>query len=108
MIAAFAKVNLKPGKKEKLIEFLKWDVEVSRNEPATLRFDVFEDSNNDSVIYWYEAYGDAAGFETHKQGKPVKKLLDGGLWGECIVSVEPAMSADINITALRSVLTVDI
>ncbi len=91
MIAAFAKVTLKPGKKQKMIEFLKWDVEVSRNEPATLRFDIFEDPDDENVIYWYEAYVDAAGFETHKQGEPVKKLLDGGLWDECIESVEPAM-----------------
>ena len=68
MIAAFAKVTLKPGKKQKMIEFLKWDVEVSRNEPATLRFDIFEDSNDENVIYWYEAYVDAAGFEFCEAG----------------------------------------
>ena len=91
LIAAFAKVTLKPGKKQKMIDFLKWDVEVSRNELATLRFDIFEDANDENVIYWYEAYVDAAGFETHKRGEPVKKLLDGGLWDECIDSVEDAM-----------------
>jgi quinol monooxygenase YgiN len=74
-----------------MIDFLKWDVEVSRNEPATLRFDIFEDPNSENVIYWYEAYVNDAGFETHKQGEPVKKLLDGGLFEECIVSVEDTM-----------------
>ena len=91
MIASFAKVTLHPGKKQKMIEFLKWDVEVSRNEPATLRFDIFEDPADENVIYWYEAYVNDAGFETHKQGEPVKKLLDGGLFEECIVSVEDTM-----------------
>ena len=71
MIAAFFKANVRPGKKEKLLEFLKWDCQVARDdEPATLRFDVFEDAENDSVVYLYEAYVDMAGFEAHNQGEP--------------------------------------
>ena len=52
MIASFVKVNVRPGKKEKLIDFLKWDVQVAFDEePATLRLDVFEDAEDDSLIY---------------------------------------------------------
>ena len=91
MIAAFIKANVRPGKKAKLIEFLKWDCQVARDEePATLRFDVFEDDDDDSVIYFFEAYIDDAGFDAHRQGEPFK-LFDGGLRDECIESLEPAM-----------------
>ena len=91
MIAAFVKANVRPGKKAKLIEFLKWDCQIARDEePATLRFDVFEDADDDSVIYFYEAYIDDAGFETHKQVEPFKQFV-GGLMDECIESLEPAM-----------------
>ena len=91
MIAQFIKANVRPGKKEKLIEFLKWDCQVARDEePATLRFDVFEIEGDDSVVYFYEAYVDDAGFETHKQGEPFKQFV-GGLVDECIESMEPAM-----------------
>jgi autoinducer 2-degrading protein len=81
-------MNVKPGKKEKLIEFLKWDTQVARDEePGTLRFDAFEDPNDDSVVYLYEAYVDMAGFEAHKEGEPLKKFL-GGLKDECLESME--------------------
>ena len=67
MTAAFMKLNVRPGKKEKLLEFLKWDGQVARyEEPATLRFDVFEDPNDNSGVYLYETYVDMAGLEAHK------------------------------------------
>ena len=87
MIAAFVRANVKPGKKEKLLELLRWDSQVARDEePATLRFDVFEDPNDDSVVYWYEAYVDQAGFAAHKQGEPFKAFT-GGVKDECIESM---------------------
>lgn len=88
MIAAFVRANVRPGKKEKLLDFLKWDCQVARDdEPATLRFDVFEDPNEDNVIYFYEAYVDQAGFEAHKVGEPFKAFT-GGLMDECIESLQ--------------------
>ncbi len=88
MIAAFLKANVRPGKKEKLLEFLRWDSQVARDdEPATLRWDVFEIPNDDSVVYFYEAYVDQAGFEAHKLGEPFKAFV-GGLKDECIESME--------------------
>jgi quinol monooxygenase YgiN len=88
MIAAFFKVSIKPGKKEELLEFLKWDCQVSRDEePGTLRFDTFEDPNNENVVYFYEAYVDVDGFEAHKEVEPFKKFI-GGLKNECIESSE--------------------
>jgi quinol monooxygenase YgiN len=88
MIAAFLKANVRPEKNRKLLEFLKWDCQVARDdEPATLRFDVFEDPNDDSVVYFYEAYVDEAGLEDHKLGEPFKAWI-GGLMDECVESLE--------------------
>ena len=88
MIAAFIKVNVKPGKKEKLLDLFKWDAQVARDdEPATLRFDYFEIPDDDSVVYLYEAYVGMAGFEKHKQGEPFKAFI-GGIKDECIESME--------------------
>ena len=91
MIAMFLKVNVKPGKKEKLLDLLKWDSQVARDdEPATLRFDVFEIPDDDSVVYLYEAYVDMAGFEKHKQGEPFKAFM-GGIKDECVESWKALM-----------------
>jgi (4S)-4-hydroxy-5-phosphonooxypentane-2,3-dione isomerase len=88
VIAAFLKVHIKPGKKEKLLEYLKWDCQVARDdEPATLRFDVFEDPSDDGVVYVYEAFADLAGNEAHKLGEPFKTFAK-GLKDECIESLE--------------------
>lgn len=88
MIAAFYRGNVRSGKKEKLLEFLKWDSEVARvSEPGTLRFDVFEDPENENVIFIYEAYVDQAAFEIHKLGEPFQQW-SGGLKDECVESFE--------------------
>jgi len=88
MIAAFLKANVRPGKKEKFLKFLKWDCLVARDEEeGTLRFDVFEDPNDDSVVFFYEAYVDQSAFELHKLGEPFKAWI-GGLKEECTESIE--------------------
>ena len=53
MFGGIAKLTAKSGKKADLLEFLRWDVEVSRLEPGTLRFDVWLDpADADSVILY--------------------------------------------------------
>lgn len=92
MIAAFFKVNVRPGKKDELIEFLKWDGTVARNEePGTLRFDVFQDPDNENVLFLYEAYSDDAAFEAHKANPPFQKFAN-GLRDDCIESFEPVIN----------------
>ncbi len=89
MIAAFIKTNARPGKKQKLLEYFKWETQTARDEePAVLRFDVFEDPNDDSVLYYYEAYVDEAAFEKHKTFPPFQEWTN-GLKEECIESNEP-------------------
>ena len=91
MIAALLKAKVRPGKKDKFLEFLKWDCQVARDEEeGTLRFDVFEDPNDDSIVFFYEAYVDQAAFETHKLGEPFKAYI-GGLNEECTESIEPVI-----------------
>ena len=92
MIAALFKVKVRPGKKAELIEFLKWDGQVARDEePGTLRFDVFEDPGDESIVYFYEAYVDGAALDAHKANPPFQKFA-GGLRDECIESVESLLT----------------
>jgi autoinducer 2-degrading protein len=91
MIAKFIKFNVKPGKKEKLLDLMKRGTKVIRNdEPATLRFDVFENSDDDSVVYLYEAYVDQAGLDEHKQSEMFKAFI-GGLKDEYVESWQSIM-----------------
>ena len=91
MIAMFIKLNVKPGKKEKLLDLMKRGTKVIRDdEPATLRFDAFENSDDDSVVYLYEAYVDEAGFTAHKQSQRFKAFMPGGK-DECVESWECLM-----------------
>jgi quinol monooxygenase YgiN len=56
-------------------------------EPGTLRFDVYEDDEDDRVIYLYEAYVDEPAFKTHQANPPFQQW-SGGLKDECIESAE--------------------
>ena len=91
MYGGFWKPHTRPGKKQKLIDFLKWDAEVAdQSERDTLRFELYEDATDDSAIYLYEAYTDKAGFGVHKRGEPFQKFIS-GLAKECIESSERLM-----------------
>ncbi len=76
MITGLFRLHLKPGKKSELIEFLKWDGEVARDsEPGTLRFEFYNDPEDDAAIYLYESYRDEAAFEEHKAHAPFQKYV---------------------------------
>ena len=91
MIALFAKIYTRPGKKQKLLELLKSSTQVARDEePGTLRFDVYEDDEDDRVVYLYEAYVDDAAFKIHQSNPPFKKFAN-GLKDECFESHEHLM-----------------
>src|SRR5262249_1212328 len=65
------RVDAKPGKRQELVKFLKWDQKESmERERGTLRFDVFQDPKDKDRFYVYEAYEDAAAFEEHQKHKP--------------------------------------
>ncbi len=75
MIAMLLRLHVKSGKREELVEFLKWDAEVAReHEPGTLRFDVYADGEHEDSLLLYEAYESQEAFEHHKQQEPFKKF----------------------------------
>jgi quinol monooxygenase YgiN len=68
-------VTAMPGKRQELVNFLKWDREESMDrgkEPGTIRFDFFQDPHNGDAFYVYEAYENDAAFKKHQQHKPFK------------------------------------
>ncbi len=89
MLAAFLRLETRPGKQQKFVEFLTAEGRaVQETEPGTLRFDVFEDG--DSHILLYEAFADEAAFEAHKEGDFYKQG-HGPLRDECVENVEVVM-----------------
>ena len=89
MIGVFIRTTVKPGKKQKLLDFFQRQCQVAREEePHVLRLDVFEDPKDENVIYYYEAYVDEAGFELHKTYPPFEEW-EGGLKEECVELIEP-------------------
>ena len=78
MFGILVKVKAKPGKRQELIDFLKWDGEVAREkEPGTLRFEFYQDPADENGFYVYEAYRDLEAFEEHKKNEPYKAWHSG-------------------------------
>jgi quinol monooxygenase YgiN len=77
LYGGIAKLVARPGRKAELLEFLSWDAQVTRtSEPGTLRFDVWESSDEPDVVYLYEAYVDRAAFDRHMANDPFKQFVD--------------------------------
>ena len=65
------------GRKLELLDFLRWDAEFAKaHEPGTLRFDVWEPTDEPDAVYLYEAYVDHAAFEVHKANEPFKRFVE--------------------------------
>ena len=77
VIAHLYKLTAHAGKKNELVEFLRWDADVAMaDEPGTLRFDVYDVPGEPDAVYPYEAYANDEAYSTHCEGAPVKKLMD--------------------------------
>lgn len=77
MITVLIRVNLKPGKRDEVVEFLTWDQQVANeSEPGTLRFDFYDDPEAENALYLYESYTDEAAFDAHRANAPFKKFVD--------------------------------
>jgi quinol monooxygenase YgiN len=72
-LAILFRVRAKPGKRQKLLKFLKWDCEFCMREPGTLRFDVLQDPATKNGFYVYEVYKDAAAFKKHQENCPYRE-----------------------------------
>jgi (4S)-4-hydroxy-5-phosphonooxypentane-2,3-dione isomerase len=74
MFGILFRIEAKPGKRQELVDFLRWDSEVGRDqEPGTLRFE--QDPEDENGLFVYEAYRDQAAFEAHKQNEPFKRWI---------------------------------
>ncbi|MDP6822310.1 MAG: putative quinol monooxygenase [Dehalococcoidia bacterium] len=88
MITVLLRFNLKPGKRDEVVEFLRWDQQVAiESEPGTLRFDFYDDPENENALYIYESYTDLAAFEVHKSHEPFKKFAP-EIEPDCVESVD--------------------
>lgn len=76
MYGTLFKAVAKPGKRDELVKFLKWDAEIANlTEPETLRFDVWPVSTEPDAVYVYEAYTSEKGFEAHQANAPYQQFV---------------------------------
>jgi quinol monooxygenase YgiN len=77
MYGVLVKIVTKPGKRDQLLEFLRWDAAVARAaEPRTLRFDVWDVPDQPDAVYLYEAYENPDAFRCHRENEPYKRFVD--------------------------------
>ena len=89
------RAEAKPGKFQELVDFMTWDAEVCRDEePGTLRFEFYQDPENENAIYVYEAYQDLDAFEVHKNNAPYKHWHSAGLSEKLTVNGFQVLFAD--------------
>jgi autoinducer 2-degrading protein len=61
-------IRVKPEHVSEFLDIARYDAEHSeRDEPGCLRFDVIQDRDDPSRLYFYEVYRDEAALETHRQ-----------------------------------------
>lgn len=76
MFGILFRIEAKPGRRQELIDFLRWDGEIGRDqEPGTLRFEFYQDLEDENRLYVYEAYRDQAAFEDHKKNEPFQRWI---------------------------------
>jgi quercetin dioxygenase-like cupin family protein/quinol monooxygenase YgiN len=77
MHGALIKIVVKPGKRNEVLEFLRFDAAVAQAaEPGTLRFDVWEVPHEPDALFLYEAYTDEEALAKHKANTPFKTYID--------------------------------
>lgn len=76
MLSILFRVEIRSDKREHFIEFIKEDARIAREkEPATLRFDLFQDPKDMNAFYVLEEYEDEAAFKKHQGNEPYKIWL---------------------------------
>lgn len=75
MYGGLARFVVKPGKREELLDVMRWSARIARDEePGTLRLDVWEVAEEPGIIYGYEVYTDREAFETHIKNAAVQRF----------------------------------
>ncbi len=74
MFGILFKAKVNPKDREDFLNFFKWDIAVANeSEPATVRFDVYQDPKDKDAFFVYEAYLSESGFEDHQRNEPFKR-----------------------------------
>ena len=77
MYGGIVKLVTQAGRTSEVLDFLRWDAEVAKTqEPGTLRFNVWQRTDDANVVYLYEAYVDQDAFEAHKANDPFKRFIE--------------------------------
>jgi (4S)-4-hydroxy-5-phosphonooxypentane-2,3-dione isomerase len=77
MYGGLVRFVVKHGKRDELLELLRWDAQVAKDrEPGTVRLDVWEVDGEPGVVYVYEVYTDPGAFEDHTKNEPVRKFAE--------------------------------
>ena len=76
MIAIFAKLIARPGKRDELARGLDAIREEAESEPGTLVFTVHTACDYEDVVLCYEVYRDEDAMGEHREGKALLALMD--------------------------------
>jgi (4S)-4-hydroxy-5-phosphonooxypentane-2,3-dione isomerase len=78
MYGALVKIKIKPGKRDQLLEFLRWDAAIAQaaEQPGTMRFDVWDVPGQPDAVYLYEAYENPEAFARHQANEPYKRFVN--------------------------------
>lgn len=88
MIGALVKMWLKEERKTEYLDLLREDGELSLLEdPGPLRFDVYEDPEDPSVVYLYEAWPTLEVWKSHMESNPAVQKL-GEIGPDCVIKKE--------------------
>ncbi|MFK4084594.1 putative quinol monooxygenase [Kribbella sp. NPDC020789] len=75
MYGGLARFVVRPGKREELLEVVRWSARLARDdEPGTLRLDVWAVDDEPDAIYVYEAYTSREAFELHIKNPAVQRF----------------------------------
>jgi (4S)-4-hydroxy-5-phosphonooxypentane-2,3-dione isomerase len=74
MFGILWRAEIRCEERKDFINFIKWDIQVAKErEPGTLRFDLYQDPNDENAFFVYEAYRDETAFEEHQKNEPYRR-----------------------------------
>ena len=67
-------IEVAPGRRDQVVTLLLAHKARLRDEPGTLQFDVLLPKDDDTKVFSFEMYRDAAAFEAHLNGPSLEQL----------------------------------
>ena len=68
-------IDVAPGQRDQVVTLLAAHKARLKNEPGTLQFEVLLPKDDDTKVFSFELYRDAAAFEAHLHGPSLAQLL---------------------------------